>query len=330
MKRRTFDTILSITGFALAAVLLAAGALLNWGANFASSSVRDQLVAQKITFGAAESFNNDCLKPLASWVLEAIDDLEVDCSLDLLRRIPKALRAGNFKGTAVIVDKELIDVQPGDTTATRYGVAYDLGTTTVVATLLDLNTGTPVAVRSMLNKQQPFGADVISRISATMMDPTALDRLRDTGMHVPDAAVRRGLADVKWPARVEVVRTSPVVILDTAHNVPSAEALVGTLRDSFPHAGAKRVVFAVSESGKLEGILTDGDFRRRMSTDDDLLTRPLRTVMTRNPICIRDSALAVEALKVFNERNIDDLVVINARREPPKLRAAAAETQRRA
>lgn len=112
-------------------------------------------------------------------VLESIDDLEVTCSLDVLRRIPRALRAGDFKVTAVVVDDELIDVQPGDTTATRYGVAYDLGTTTVVATLLDLNTGTPVAVRSMLNKQQPFGADVISRISATMMDPTALDRLRE-------------------------------------------------------------------------------------------------------------------------------------------------------
>ena len=112
-------------------------------------------------------------------VLGAIDDLEVDCSLDVIRGIPKALRAGDFKVTAVIVDKELVDVQPGDTTATRYGVAYDLGTTTVVATLLDLNTGTPVAVRSMLNKQQPFGADVISRISATMMDPTALERLRE-------------------------------------------------------------------------------------------------------------------------------------------------------
>ena len=112
-------------------------------------------------------------------ILEAIDDLEVDCSLDVLRRIPRALRAGDFKVTAVVVDEELIDVQPGDTTDKRYGVAYDLGTTTVVATLLDLNTGTPVAVRSMLNKQQPFGADVISRISATMMDPTALERLRE-------------------------------------------------------------------------------------------------------------------------------------------------------
>lgn len=74
MKRRTFDTILSITGFALAAVLLAAGALLNWGANFASSSVRDQLVAQKISFGAADSFSDDCLKPLASWADKPVED----------------------------------------------------------------------------------------------------------------------------------------------------------------------------------------------------------------------------------------------------------------
>lgn len=112
-------------------------------------------------------------------ILQAIDDIEVDAGLEVMRVIPKALREGFFKVTAVIVDRELIDVQPGDTTANRYGVAYDLGTTTVVATLLDLNTGTPVAVRSMLNKQQPFGADVISRISATMMDPDALVRLRE-------------------------------------------------------------------------------------------------------------------------------------------------------
>ena len=72
--------------------------------------------------------------------------------------------------TAVLVDDLLVDVEPGDTTARRYAIAYDLGTTTVVATLLDLETGQPLAVRSMLNKQQPFGADVISRISATMMD----------------------------------------------------------------------------------------------------------------------------------------------------------------
>ena len=72
----------------------------------------------------------------------------------------------------------------------------------------------------------------------------------------------------------------------------------------------------VNARGKLTGVFTDGDFRRRMSADENLLTRPLKSVMTPNPICIRDDALAVEALKIFNERNIDDLIVVNAKKEP--------------
>jgi len=108
---------------------------------------------------------------------DALDDLELRPTLHVMRRLPRVLRAADFKVTAVVVDNVLIDVEPGDTTARRFGIAYDLGTTTVVATLLDLSTGTPVAVGSMLNPQQPFGADVITRISTTMMDPDALDRL---------------------------------------------------------------------------------------------------------------------------------------------------------
>ena len=72
----------------------------------------------------------------------------------------------------------------------------------------------------------------------------------------------------------------------------------------------------VNARGKLVGVFTDGDFRRRMSLDEDLLARPLKSVMTKNPIAIRENALAVEALKIFNERNIDDLIVVNAKREP--------------
>ena len=72
----------------------------------------------------------------------------------------------------------------------------------------------------------------------------------------------------------------------------------------------------VDGRGKLAGVFTDGDFRRHMADDADLLSRPLSTVMTRQPICVRDEALAVEALKIFNERNIDDLIVVNAKKEP--------------
>ena len=72
----------------------------------------------------------------------------------------------------------------------------------------------------------------------------------------------------------------------------------------------------VNARGKLTGVFTDGDFRRRMATNDHLLSQPLREVMTRNPICVRDTALAAEALKIFNERNIDDLIVVNGKNEP--------------
>ncbi|HEX9033730.1 MAG TPA: ASKHA domain-containing protein, partial [Streptosporangiaceae bacterium] len=111
-------------------------------------------------------------------VLDALDDLELKVDLPVLRRVGRVLRAADYQVTAVIVDEALIDVQAGDTTGSQYGIAFDLGTTTVVATLLDLSTGTPMAVGSMLSKQQPFGADVISRISAVMLEPENLDRLR--------------------------------------------------------------------------------------------------------------------------------------------------------
>ena len=109
---------------------------------------------------------------------DAIDDLELTPDLHALRRLPTVLRSADYQVTAVIVDDALIDIEPGDTTARRFAIAFDLGTTTVVATLIDTATGTPAAVASMLNKQQPFGGDVITRISATMLDPEALPRLR--------------------------------------------------------------------------------------------------------------------------------------------------------
>jgi uncharacterized 2Fe-2S/4Fe-4S cluster protein (DUF4445 family) len=117
-------------------------------------------------------------RPDLQRVLDALDDLELRADLHVLRRLPGVLRSSAFAITAVVVDDVLVDVEPGDTTARRFALAYDLGTTTVVATLLDTSTGTPAAVASMLNRQQPFGADVITRISATMLDPSTLDRLR--------------------------------------------------------------------------------------------------------------------------------------------------------
>ena len=111
-------------------------------------------------------------------IMDALDDLEPRVELPVLRTLGKVLRESSFDVTAVVCDDLLIDIEPGDTTERRFAIAFDLGTTTVVATLLDLETGQPAAVESMLNRQQPFGADVISRVSATMLDEGALDALQ--------------------------------------------------------------------------------------------------------------------------------------------------------
>ena len=111
-------------------------------------------------------------------VLATMDDVKLRVPLEVVRTLGGTLRAADFNVTAVLCDDVLLDVEPGDTTGRTFAIAFDLGTTTVVANLLDLETGSPLAVRSQLNKQQPFGADVISRVSATMLDPDALALLQ--------------------------------------------------------------------------------------------------------------------------------------------------------
>ncbi len=151
-------------------------------------------------------------------LLDAMDDVEPRVPLAVVRDLGRTLRENDWKVTGVLADDLLIDVEPGDTSAHRHAIAFDLGTTTVVATLLDLETGQPMAVRSMLNMQQPFGADVISRISATMMDDDALARLQShahaTLQQLTDEVCAEGDVD---PGEVyEVVVTGNVTMIQLA------------------------------------------------------------------------------------------------------------------
>ncbi|MGI8577098.1 MAG: ASKHA domain-containing protein [Nocardioidaceae bacterium] len=157
-------------------------------------------------------------QPDLARLLAAIDDLELRVDVHALQRLPHVARANDFKLTAVVVDDVLIDVEPGDTTERRFAIAFDLGTTTVVATLLDTATGTPGAVSSMLNKQQPFGADVITRISATMMDPDAASRLRDLAHATLDELTR----DVCTQAGIEPTEVYEIALAGNATMVALA------------------------------------------------------------------------------------------------------------
>jgi len=96
----------------------------------------------------------------------------------VLRTLPKAIRDAEFKVTAVLAGEHLVAVESGDTTEECFGVAFDVGTTTVVGTLMNLRTGMAAAVSSTLNGQAPFGADVISRISHAMNGVESLEELK--------------------------------------------------------------------------------------------------------------------------------------------------------
>ena len=80
-----------------------------------------------------------------------------------------------------------------------------------------------------------------------------VEELRKLGWHLPDSAVAEGLRTVYWPARLEVVGRQPFVVLDCAHNVASAQAVVETLNASFP-PGRRLLVFAGSGDKDVAGM----------------------------------------------------------------------------
>ena len=68
----------------------------------------------------------------------------------------------------------------------------------------------------------------------------------------------------------------------------------------------------VDSDRKLLGIFTDGDFRRRVENDLSVLSRLMSEVMTPNPSSISEDALAVELMHIFEQKKIDDVVVLDS------------------
>jgi uncharacterized 2Fe-2S/4Fe-4S cluster protein (DUF4445 family) len=95
-----------------------------------------------------------------------------------LRALAGTARKEGGRLTATLCGEHLVALDPGDTADRLFGVAFDLGTTTVVGTLMNLATGEVEAVSAALNRQATFGGDVISRIAHTMADADGLATLQ--------------------------------------------------------------------------------------------------------------------------------------------------------
>ena len=99
-------------------------------------------------------------------------------NLDVMQDLPPALRSQDFTGTAVICGSRLLAFESGNTEKDCFGVAFDLGTTTLVGVLLNLVSRDELAIAATMNPQISSGDDVISRITRTREEPGALEEMQ--------------------------------------------------------------------------------------------------------------------------------------------------------
>ena len=125
--------------------------------------------------------------------------LEVD--IQTLRKLPCALRDGNYCVTvSVWNDKEVIRVQPGRVER-AYGIAIDVGTTTVAGYLCDLTTKEVINTASMMNPQCKYGEDVMARITFHMTTPDGLQRMSDDIVEGVNELIAKAVAETHPPLK---------------------------------------------------------------------------------------------------------------------------------
>ncbi len=110
-------------------------------------------------------------------------DTEFQMGLKVIRRLPETLRKANWKVTASTAYRgaltEITDVAPGNTARKNLGIAVDLGTTTVVAQLIDLVAGQTIGAAAKYSAQIPYGGDVVRRILYVAREPDGLAQFQE-------------------------------------------------------------------------------------------------------------------------------------------------------
>ena len=110
---------------------------------------------------------------------------EVTCSVHLLKGLQEKLRRGNWEITVLLYFKEntipeILDIHSGYSEIPAFGLAIDLGSTSIAATLCDLNSGKIIGSMGIMNPQIRYGEDVMSRVSYCMMEEKGLATLNNS------------------------------------------------------------------------------------------------------------------------------------------------------
>ena len=167
------------------------------------SGVRKRAI--HVELPAAESALTSDAEALA----RAADIRVEDVSLELVRSLPGLLRDAKGEVTVVTFDGCPLAVERGETVSMAFGLAVDVGTTSVVTSLLELSSGEVMASVASLNPQATFGGDLMSRIAFVQWNPANLRRLqsRIVGLlneQIDELLERAGVLP-QWVYKVTVV-----------------------------------------------------------------------------------------------------------------------------
>ena len=128
---------------------------------------------------------------------------------------------------------------------------------------------------------------------------------KDFALYHPGGALGRKLLlkveDIMRKGKSNPIVNEDTIVKDVLYAITEARA------------GAASVV---NKKGKLTGIFTDGDLRRHLEADSNLAERRVKEVMTKNPVSIQPQKLAVEALRILEEKKIDELPVVDKNGRP--------------
>ena len=124
-----------------------------------------------------------------------LKDLTFDYTV--LKELQDTLRKGKWNITVTVwMDKEIIKVEPGFVESS-YGIAVDIGTTTCVGYLTDLNTGRVINTESMMNPQVSYGEDVMSRITYAMTNPAGLEIMQTSIIKGLNEIIERVVSEIR-------------------------------------------------------------------------------------------------------------------------------------
>ena len=115
----------------------------------------------------------------------------INFNLECLRELPQAIRKSGYRVTATVDRNELIAVEPAGTSVKNYGLAFDLGTTSVCGALVDLSTGRVLATASQANAQLIYGDDVISRITHSINHLRGLKELGEKAVFTINSVIAK-------------------------------------------------------------------------------------------------------------------------------------------